>query len=1204
MAFCLVAAATALFAQNDRGTITGTVQDPGGAVVPNASVVATNTETGSESRTVTTGTGNYNIPSLVVGRYQLTVEAPGFRKFVQENIVIQVATTIRIDVNMQVGVASETVTVTAEATALKTETAEQSTIITGERINELPLNFGGGGGSTGNIRSPYLFNLLSPGVADNALGQGDTANVNGLPASTFRVQVDGQDATSQNDTGWTSTVAAPSVDMVQEFSLQTSNYAAEFGQAGGGFYNFTTKSGTNNFHGSAYEYMTNEAFDAYRPFTNTRPRSRKNDFGGTVGGPVWIPKIYNGRNKTFFFFNWETYRNLVYNAGSFLTVPTAKFRSGDFSELLTGKQIGTDVLGRPIFENAIYDPASARIVNGQTVTDPFPGNIIPQNKFDPVAAKIQALIPTPTGPGLTLNWAQNNPNHRYQKIPAGKLDQILPDSSHLSFYFSKQDTDQLTNPDGLPYPISAVRVQAIYGNTARLNYDKSLTPTFLVHAGVGYQRFHNPDSSPPEVLNYDTVGQLGFKGSATDPGGFPRINGLQGALSAGMSQAPGPSNANKYFDGTFTSTLSATWVRGNHSYKAGAEFRLNSWTDQNTRGSQGILNFTGNQTGLPYLQTTTVGSGTIGFPYASFLLGLIDNATVNAVQDPQLRKQAWGIYIQDTWKITRKLTLDYGMRWDYEGQGHEIHYRTSMFGPTIPNPTVNNIPGALVYEGYGAGRCNCTFTTTYPYALGPRLGVAYSINPKTVFRGGFGVNYGAPPAYGYITNQALLGVGFNQLAFTNTATGYGTAAATLQGGLNYNPAALYDASLNPGLQPTSPTSLATFNYLLDRNARGARILQWSVGLQREVARGLVVEAAYVGNRGAWERADALVNLNAIRPDTFAKFGIDPTTSAGQTLLTSRIDSAAAKAAGIPLPYPTFPGSATVSQALRPFPQSNGNITDTWAPLGSSWYNSLQAKVTKRYSYGLSLLSAFTWSKSLVTPGGTVNNVFNRQNQKSLASYDQPLVFNTGINYELQKYTKNKWADRVIGGWTIAGLFAYSSGLPIASPASSNNQAGWYQQNTLMNRVPGVPLFLKDPNCHCIDPTKDFILNPAAWVNPAPGQWGTASAFYNDYRYARRPSEQLSFGRRFRLGEQKAFEIRAEFFNVFNRTYLANPTVTGTAGSTTNNPIGARSCSGGVTLAADAGSCSSGTAVSGFGFINSTSLQTAPRNGQIVARFTF
>jgi hypothetical protein len=361
--------------------------------------------------------------------------------------------------------------------------------------------------------------------------------------------------------------------MIQEFSLQTSNFAAEFGQIGGGMYNFTTRSGTNDLHGTGYEYFTNEDLDAYRPFTYANPRSRKNDFGGTVGGPVWIPKVYNGRNRTFFFFNYEVYRNTVNTAGNFITLPTAAMRGGDFSQLLTGKSLGTDPLGRSILENTIYDPASARSVGGQLITDPFAGNILPASRIDPVAAKIQALIPTPTNGGLTNNWAQLAGNYKRQAIPAFKIDEILPDNSKVSFYFSKQTTDQLTSPDGLPDSITAVRVQAIYGTTARLNYDRSITPTLLFHAGAGVQRFHNPDSSPPSVLQYDAAGQLGFTGSATNPGGFPRINGLTGAaLGAGSSANFGPSNANSYFDTAITGSTSIAYIRGSHTYKLGGEW--------------------------------------------------------------------------------------------------------------------------------------------------------------------------------------------------------------------------------------------------------------------------------------------------------------------------------------------------------------------------------------------------------------------------------------------------------------------------------------------------------------------------------------------------------------------------------------------------------------------------------------------------------
>jgi hypothetical protein len=285
------------------------------------------------------------------------------------------------------------------------------------------------------------------------------------------------------------------------------------------------------------------------------------------------------------------------------------------------------------------------------------------------------------------------------------------------------------------------------------------------------------------------------------------------------------------------------------------------------------------------------------------------------------------------------------------------------------------------------------------------------------------------------------------------------------------------------------------------------------------------------------------------------------------------------------------------QALRPFPQVSGGVAIDWAPLEDSWYNSLQAKLTKRYSNGLSILTAFTWSKSQANPGGTVNNIFNRADQRSISSFDQPFIFSTGYSYELQKYFHaNKFLNAVIGGWNFGGLLVYSSGLPIGSPSSSNTMSSWYGQSTLEDRVPGQPLWLENPNCHCIDPTKEFIANPAAWVNPPLGQWGTAAPYYDDYRSERRPQEAMNIGRTFRIKERTQLEVRAEFFNVFNRTYLNNPTTSG--------PQGSQTCTNGAANAATHMCNPGGTTVSGFGYINDTGLNQQPRNGQLVARFRF
>jgi hypothetical protein len=1225
---CFLTFSLTAVAQNDRGTITGEVKDQGGAVVPNASVIATNTASGSESKTTTTGTGNYTIPSLPAGIYTLSVEVAGFKKFVQENIVVQVSITNRVDVALQVGSASETVTITAEAAQLKTESAEQSTIIATNVINGLPLNFGGGGGSSGNIRSPFAFNVLSPGVSGTGA---DSSAVNGQTG--FRIQVEGQDTTSQNDANWTSTVSHASVDSIEEFSLQTSNFSAEFSQVGGGLYNFTTKSGTNQFHGGGYEYLTNEDLDAYRPYftptvPNTNPRSRKNDFGGTIGGPVWIPKIYNGKNKTFFFFSEEVFRNVTYpNGSAFLTFPTAAMRSGNFSSnaIYSGQNLGTDPGGNPLVNGAIYDPASRTTLStGVVVASPFPGNIIPTSRLDPTALKVQNLIPAPTNANQINNWVESCATPNNQQTPTIKVDQVLPDSSKLSFYFNKLTTNQLTTQNCMPYPIAVVRVQAIYGTVPRLNYDKAISPTLLIHAGVGYQRFHNPDSSPAQVLQYDAVGQLGIKGSATNPAGFPELifnNNSAGGTT--NEQTLGPTNANSYFDGTFTASTTATWVHGNHTSKLGGEWRLASWTDRNSRGAQGVYQFQPYETADPYNNTQTVNangtSGSTGNAYASFLLGQVDTASVNSIQDPQLRRQAWGLFIQDTWKVTNKLTLDYGLRWDLQSWGHEIHYRWTEFGPTVPNPVTGNL-GAILYSGYGANRCNCLFSNAYPYSIAPRLGVAYQLDDKTVFRGGAGVTYAPIGTLAYITNASLLGVGYNNINFPSPS--FGVPATTLSQGLVYNPSQLTTASLNPGLYSAASGAPSMAPFYIDPNAgRAPRILQWSMGVQRQVLRDLVVEANYVGNRGAWltqnnTSTNLLGGLNTVNPATLAKYGIDPTTTAGQNTLAATLGSALGKASGVPLPYPTFPTTQTVLQALLPFPQNSNKETIYGAPLGDSWYNSLQAKVTKRYANGFSLQSAFTWSKSESTlPNGATTpsgNIFNRENFKSITSVNQPLIFNTGFSYQFQNYRflgTNKFVRAAVAGWNIAGLLQYGSGLPIPTPTSSNTTYQEFGQSTLENRVPGQPLYLTNLNCNCINPTGQFVLNPAAWANPTYGTWGTSAPYYSDFRYSRRPAESMSIGRTFRIKEKESLEIRAEFFNIFNRVYLANPTVTspqanrGCTLTTANSALPSS-----VTIAAGTNTCPAGySAPSGYGSITysgSSGLQTQPRNGQLVARFTF
>jgi len=328
----------------------------------------------------------------------------------------------------------------------------------------------------------------------------------------------------------------------------------------------------------------------------------------------------------------------------------------------------------------------------------------------------------------------------------------------------------------------------------------------------------------------------------------------------------------------------------------------------------------------------------------------------------------------------------------------------------------------------------------------------------------------------------------------------------------------------------------------------------------------------------------LISLNALNPARLAALGIDPSTTAGQQLLLSNFASGTPQSRGFNPPYDGYPQGTTLAQFLRPYPQFAANIADVFGPLNSSWYDSLQAKVTKRYSRGLTVNAAFTWSKSLANPAGTVNNVFNRGVNKSISAFDQPFIFNVGYTYEIQKFATSKVLNTGVAGWTLGGLLEYASGVPIPTPTATTNQNALLFQNTLMNRVPGERLFNKDLNCHCIDPYSDFVLNAAAWTNPAPGTWGTSAPYYSDFRYEHRPAEQMSLGRMFHFKERMSLQVRAEFFNVFNRTYLANPALTAPTQPQNRD--------------------SQGHPTSGWGYVNPTSLYSQPRNGQLVARFTF
>ena len=710
------------------------------------------------------------------------------------------------------------------------------------------------------------------------------------------------------------------------------------------------------------------------------------------------------------------------------------------------------------------------------------------------------------------------------------------------------------------------------------------------------------------MINYNAASQLGLTG-ATINRNFPIFQGLCSTVTGCPTAAGGTMNMGPVAGQTHSfwqkpsANASITWIRGNHSYKAGTDMYWSAVPTIAYSSTMGNYTFSPNETALPYLVGQTLPGGSLGFNYASFLLGDVDSYNIAAVADYRQAKKQLGFYVQDSWKITRKLTVDYGVRYDYGSYYQEEHGRAVDFSPTTPNPNAGGALGAFLFEGSGPGKCNCQFAHNYPYALGPRLGAAYSLNDKTVIRVGWGLIYGS-------TSVNPLGVNTAGIVNTNTVgtPGLGVPAMTLAGGIPTNTIPTWPV-FNPGVAPILPTgnqALPGGVGLLDPNAgRPPRQNQWSIGVQRELTHNIVAEASYVGNRGVWWQAPSLEDINAVTPSILSAHGMNLSNPAIPTLLSTPLRSVPAATLAqynLNVPYTGFSTGNTVGQSLRPFPQF-GWIPVSGDPLGKTWYDSLQTKLTVRPTHGLVLQSTFTWQKSMdvgvdsnpnITVGGptnlSVNNVVQAaQASKAISEFDQPLLFVVAGSYTLPKIEQLKGASYIFKDWQIGTLLSYSSGLPIPVPAATSSIANQLFQGALDNRVAGVPLYLvSNLNCHCFDPSKTPVLNPAAWSAPGPGQFGTASPYYSDFRYARHPNENINLGRTWRIKERMSLNLRVEFSNFLNRTFLNNPTVTNPTTPVTKNQAG--------------------LLTGGFGYIStafsSTNQLAQPRNGVIVARFSF
>lgn len=1027
-------------------------------------------------RTVSSESGNYTIPQLPSGVYDVDAEATGFRKAVQKGVKVAILQTVSLDFTLTVGSVEQTIEVTANTLAVESATSDLGTAVSREKVMDLPLAV------SGNMRHPGAFVFLAPGVT------GDTTNtqINGSQSRAKEILLDGIGSVSPESGGLLFTY--PSVEAINEFKLVSANFNAEYGRTGGGFEVYTTKSGTNEIHGSLFEYFRNDKLDARGFFARTRGVNRQNEYGAAIGGPIWIPRLYNGKNKSFFHFVWSGFRFRQGQLNELLTLPTAGMRAGNFN--------GT---GR-----VIYDPATTTQSGTGFTRLPFPGNVIPPDRFSRVSRNILPLIPEVSNSNLTLNYqavgAQTFDRDQYNV----KLDHNFSETQRFNVYlYFNEQTD--TPAERLAGALSPARRTLRPGRWIRANHDSLISPTMLNNFRAGFTR--EPERFVRLTANQDLPNRIGLTGINTGPGNvFPRVTFTDGLTN----WADEPKNVGEQVNNSIqiADTLSA--VRGNHTLKFGVDLRWLQTNGADPFDQQGIFRFNNLETALP---TQT---GNTGHAFASFLLGDVNSAQANFLRVvPANRYRYLAAFVQDDWKVSRRLTLNIGLRYDIFFPRTEKYGNFSGLDPALPNPGAGGLPGAVRFLGKGPGRDDSrkSFADTDYKNFGPRFGFAWSIAEKTVLRGGYGI-YFAPgnATTGLRSSQGFI-FGFNAApAFQSPNAGV-TPAIRWDNGFPTN------FPQPPFIDPTVQNN-SNVNMIGRNDGRAPYFQNATFGIQQELWGRTVLDVSYVGVKGTRLGTGLFQQINQVDPE-FLRLG---------ALLTQNINAPAVVAAGFRPPYPGFNGS--LAQALRPFPQYL-NIENRSNPNGNSTYHALQAKVERRFSAGLALIGSYTWARSItdgdiMAGGGPAGQTFyNRRIEKGLSTNDVPHLSAISFLYDLPVFRGNRW----LGGWTISGILQYQAGRPIVLTA--NNTLPLFNGLLRPNVVPG-----QKKRADFSDPATDLYINRAAFAVPANFTFGTSARGYDDLRVPAFLNENAGVIKRTGIAERINLVFRAEFFNVFNRTVFA------------------------------------------------------------------
>ena len=1085
--FIVTFGAAVALAQN-ANRVSGLVTDPSGAVVPGAAIVATNTATNVATNTTSNDRGYYEL-NLPVGSYSIAISSPGFRRSEQRNVVITVGADIGLDFALQLASSTSNVNVQAEPLLISPNSSSTQTTVEKDLVQNLPLAV------SGSVRNSADFLKLTPGYS----GTSFSGRINGGVGLDQEVTVDGATvspvAFGSGIEGSQNIVPGFSV---QEFQVIGSNIDAQYGRTSTGVVQYVYKSGTNQYHGSAFEYLKNEALDARNFFSTSVNEDRQSEFGGDIGGPVIISKLYDGRNKTFLYAYYDGFRYTTSNTGTYYSLLTPAMRKGDFS-----------AAGLP----TIYDPATTTPNgSGGFVRTQFPGNIIPTADISPISQYFANLFPNPDRPGISNNYVGTVVSTNDMDQGLIKIDQVIP-SGRLSVSYN--DTREPTTTNGPFGQVLSGTFGYNTGHRAIFNLDNVIRPTVLNHFGASFNRW--------TLFNHQ--GGQQYLGNGAD---LNKKAGLTGPLD---TSGEATITASGYFLGigggvnhiahqNWRINDDLTLVKGAHEFQFGIQQTRFYTTGLQQAGGFtpfGTYVFSPTETGLP-------GSGNTGFAAASYLLGDVDTGTYGQQPSQAWLFRYWGLYAQDRWKIRPNLTLTYGLRWEHEPPVRDKLDRVANFDPTLPNPGAGGLPGALEFAGTGPGRAGRDqFANDWFGGFGPRVGLAYAISKLTVFRAAYGLMYDTNAGPGIFLNQQ----GYFTEATVTSTTGGVTPAFNWSIGF---PPVQQGPYFNPTFANGSSTS-----YMQPNGARMPEVENWNVGVQHQFPGNIVVDVAYVGT-AAHHLLNGNLNMNQLNPQ-YLSLG---------SVLSAQIGSPAAIAAGVSSPYPGFSGS--VAQALRPFPQYQ-TITLSSDPIGNNTYNSGQLRVQKRFSAGISFLLTYTLSKDLTDADGqgggvflgSAQNYYNLRLEKAVSSADIPHSFVAAYNYDLpfgenkRLRTGSRLVDRyIIGGWQTSGIVTVQSGPPIgATTELSLPGIGVIRPNVISSQIYGT-------NNSSFNPAVNLYLNPSAFAAPPPFTFGDAPRLFSQVRAPGLREWDTALGKTFKINERIGIKFKAEFFNVLNAVNFGVP----------------------------------------------------------------